>query len=206
MKFPLELQPHELPSLPRRMRLTTNRLILREFTENDWPEVLAYQNDARYLRFYPWTKRTLEDVQKFVQMFLDQQTAQPRIKFQLAVTLKANNQLIGNCGIRMDSADARQADIGYELAPPHWGQGYATEAARALVHFGFTELHLHRIWSWCIAENLASAHVLEKLGLRLEGRMRESEYFKGRYWDTLAFSMLDNEWRAQENLRNKPSQ
>jgi len=181
------------------MRLVTERLILREFTENDWPEVLAYQNDARYLRFYPWTERTPEDVQKFVRMFLEQQTAQPRIKFQLVVTLKSNNQLIGNCGIRMDSADARQADIGYELAPPYWGQGYATEAARAIVHFGFTELHLHRIWSWCMAENLASAHVLEKLGLRLEGRMRESEYFKGRYWDTLAFSILDNEWRAQEN-------
>ena len=182
------------------MELTTDRLILREFTENDWPEVLAYQNDARYLRFYPWTERTPEDAQKFVQMFLKQQEAQPRIKFQLAVTLKANNQLIGNCGIRMDSAEARQADIGYELAPPHWGQGYATEAARAIVHFGFTELHLHRIWSWCIAENLASAHVLEKLGLRLEGRLQESEYFKGRYWDTLMFSILAEEWQARETL------
>jgi [ribosomal protein S5]-alanine N-acetyltransferase len=182
--------------IDKRMKLTTERLILREFTENDWPEVLAYQNDARYLRFYPWTERTPEDAQKFVQMFLKQQAAQPRIKFQLAVTLKTNHQLIGNCGIRLDSIEARQADIGYELAPPHWGQGYATEAARAIVHFGFTELHLHRIWSWCIAENLASAHVLEKLGLRLEGRLQESEYFKGRYWDTLMFSILAEEWQA----------
>ena len=77
-----------------------------------------------------------EEVRAFVGMFLAQQQAQPRIKFQLAVTLKADNQLIGNCGIRMDAPGAHRADIGYELAPQHWGQGYATEAARAIVAVG----------------------------------------------------------------------
>ncbi|MBX0328846.1 GNAT family N-acetyltransferase [Oscillochloris sp. ZM17-4] len=53
-------------------------------------------------------------------------------------------------------------------------RGYATEAARAIVAFGFTELLLHRIWSWCIADNLGSARVLEKLGMRPEGRLRRT--------------------------------
>ncbi len=60
------------------MELTTERLILREFVYEDWPAVLAYQRDPRYLRYYEWTDRTSEDVQRFVQMFLDQQQAQPR--------------------------------------------------------------------------------------------------------------------------------
>jgi ribosomal-protein-alanine N-acetyltransferase len=180
------------------MELMTERLILREFNENDWPDVLAYQADPLYLRYYAWTERTPEDVQEFVRTFLAQQQEHPRTKFQLALVLKSNNQLIGNCGIRMESADAHEADIGYELSPQHWGHGYATEAARAIVHFGFTELRLHRIWSRCIADNVGSARALEQLGMRLEGWLRENEYFKGRWWDTLLFAVLDFEWQAQQ--------
>jgi len=180
------------------MELITARLILREFRENDWPDILAYQADPLYLRFYEWTERTPEAVQEFVQMFLEQQQEQPRTKFQLAVTLKTNHHLVGTCGIRMASANAHEGDIGYELSPRHWGQSYATEATRAMVQFGFTELRLHRIWSWCVADNVRSARVLEKLGMRLEGRLRDKEYFKGQWWDTLLYAILDHEWREQE--------
>ena len=176
------------------MQLTTDRLILREFTMQDWPTVLAYQSDLRYLRYYPWTERTPEDVQDFVRMFLTQQAERPRTKFQLVLTLKNDGQLIGNCGIRLRAPNAREADIGYELAPRHWGHGYATEAARAIVAFGFAELNLHRISARCLADNVGSAHVLEKLGMQLEGRLRENEYFKGRWWDTLLFAILQREW------------
>jgi len=180
------------------MQLTTARLILREFSADDWPAVLAYQSDPRYLRYYEWTGRTPEEVQAFVRMFLDQQAEQPRLKFQFALTLKSTGLLIGNCGIRMRRPDAHEADIGYELNPEYWGQGYASEAARAIVAFGFNELRLHRIWSWCIADNIGSARVLEKLGMRLEGRLRENEFFKGRWWDTLMFAILEQEWQDKQ--------
>jgi ribosomal-protein-alanine N-acetyltransferase len=133
-------------------------------------------------------------------MFLAQQQEQPRTKFQLAVVLESSNQLIGSCGIRMASADAHEADIGYELSPGHWGYGYATEAARAMVEFGFAELGLHRVWSWCIADNVGSVRVLHKLGMQPEGRLRHKEYFKGRWWDRLLFGILDHEWEAQQRL------
>ena len=179
------------------MELTTERLHLRELKQDDWHEVLAYQSDPLYLRYYKWTDRTPEAVQEFVQMLIGNQLEQPRIKFQLAVCLKSSQQLIGNCGIRLKFADAHEGDIGYELSPQYWDHGYATEAARAIVAFGFTQLKLHRIWSWCVADNAGSAHVLEKLGMRQEGRLRENEYYKGRWWDTLQFGMLDYEWKAQ---------
>jgi ribosomal-protein-alanine N-acetyltransferase len=180
------------------MELHTQRLLLREFVTADWPAVLAYQRDPRYLQFYEWTDRTPGDAQRFVQMFLDQQEEQPRRKFQLAVVLKDTGQLIGNCGIRKASVDAHEADIGYELSPDHWGHGYATEAARAIGQFGFAELKVHRIWAWCIADNVASARVLEKIGLKLEGRLRDKEYFKGRWWDTLLYALLKDEWKGSQ--------
>lgn len=74
--------------------------------------MLAYQSDPRYLRYYPWTERTEEDVRAFLRMFLDWQQAQPRIKFQLAVTLRESGQLIGNCSIRKGSPHVHQAGRG----------------------------------------------------------------------------------------------
>ena len=181
------------------MRIATARLVLRELSADDWPAVLAYQSDPRYLRYYAWTERTEADVRAFVQMLADLQFEEPRRKFQLAVTLPEDGRLIGNCGIRRKDANEWEADIGYELDPEYWGCGYATEAARAMVAFGFDELGLHRVSSWCIADNAASARVLEKVGMTLEGRLRENEYFKGRRWDTLLYGLLEREWRARRS-------
>ena len=178
------------------MRITTERLLVRKFVAADWPAVLAYQRDPRYLRLYPWTGRTEGDVRDFVQVFVDQQGDRPRRRFQLATTLENGGPVICSCGIRRKPQIDREADIGYELAPEHWGRGYATEAALAMADFGFRELGLHRISSWCIADNAASARVLEKVGLRLEGRLHENEYFKGRWWDTMLYGLLESEGRG----------
>ncbi|HLO16012.1 MAG TPA: GNAT family protein [Anaerolineales bacterium] len=179
------------------MILITERLILRDFVEADWVAVLAYQQNPLYLHYNEWTSRTAEDVREFIQIFLAHQKQDPRIKFQLAVTLKSTGQLIGNCGVRRDSVYAHEGDIGYELDPNYWGKGYATEAARAVLDFGFSEINLHRITAWCVADNLGSAHVLEKLGMRQEGRLRENHFYKGRWWDTLLYAILYDEWLAQ---------
>ena len=183
------------------MILTTERLLLRDFVKNDWEAVFAYQQDPLYLRYNEWTSRTREEVRMFIQMFLDHQKQNPRIKFQFAVTLKSTGELIGNCGVRKDAPEAREGDIGYELDPKHWGNGYATEAARTVLGFGFSHMNLQRVSAWCLADNVASAHVLEKLGMRLEKRMREHQYFKGRWWDALSYSISYEQWRHGEGIR-----
>ena len=129
----------------RIMFLETPRLLLRDFTADDWPAVFAYQRDPRYLRLYEWSDRTPEAVQAFVQMFIDQQHARPRTRFQLAVTLRQTGEAIGNCGIRRESPTSHEAEIGYEIAPDQWGRGYASEAVAAIVRFGIEPLLVHRI-------------------------------------------------------------
>ena len=181
------------------MILTTERLQLREFVPDDWKAVLAYQADPRYLQYYAWTHRLADEVKAFVQQFIEQQKAQPRCKYQFALILQAENKLIGNCGIRLETADSWEADIGYELAPSYWGYGYATEAAWALLAFGFDVLKLHRIWAHCLATNIASARVLEKLGMKREGRLRENEWLKGVWHDTLLYAILEDQWYKQTN-------
>lgn len=177
---------------------------MREFEENDWQAVLHYQRDPLYLRYNPWSYRTPEDVHSFVNRFIGWSKEQPRRRFQFAIVLRGRDksvptegQFIGNCGIRMKFANAQEADLGYELDSHYWGHGYATEAATALLSLGFKDLHLHRIWAHCIAENTASAHVLEKIGMRLEGHLHQNEWMKNRWWDTLQYAILDYEWQAR---------
>lgn len=176
------------------MMLTTERLLLREFTMDDWRPVFTYQNDPLYLRYNPWDRRTEEEVRQFVQRFVAWSQETPRRKFQFAIVLRSENRLIGNGGIRMKNVQSWEADIGYEVDSRYWHHGYATEAATVLLRFGFEEVRLHRIWAYCVAENVASAHVLEKIGMRREGCFRETEWMKGRWWDTFHYAILDHEW------------
>jgi RimJ/RimL family protein N-acetyltransferase len=127
-------------------------------------------------------------------MFIGWQKELPRIKFQLAIALPGQNQLIGSCGIRKKQSGSHQAELGYEIAPLYWGQGYATEAAQKMLNFGFEHLNLHRVWASCLVENKASARVLEKLGMQQEGRIRQNRWMKNRYWDTFIYGILKREW------------
>jgi ribosomal-protein-alanine N-acetyltransferase len=178
------------------MNIATERLLLREVIEDDWTSILAYQKKPEYLRYYEWKSRSEKDVRDFVDMFLEQQGERPRLRWQLAVELKASGRLVGTCGIRTDTADAVEGDIGFELDPDFWGKGYASEAAAAILRFGFEDLALHRIWAWCVEDNLGSIHVLEKLGMKQEARLREKQFYKGRLWNHLVYAMLDREWKA----------
>lgn len=188
------------PATP--LRIATARLVLREFRADDWPAVLAYQSDPRYLRYYAWESRTAEEVRDFVGRFLAQRAATPRTKFQLAIETRADGRLIGNCGVRLAAPGARVADLGYELAPDEWGHGYATEAALAMRDFAFATLGVHRLWASCVPENVGSARVLAKLGMRLEGHLRETTCYRGRWWDETVYAMLEGEWQALVGRRN----
>jgi ribosomal-protein-alanine N-acetyltransferase len=177
--------------------LRTPRLILREFTAEDWAATHAYQQDPRYLRYYDREHMAERHTQALVYMFVMWQGEQPRTKFQLAITIAKTGELIGNVGLRRENADDPLADMGYELSPTHWGRGFATEAARAMVDWGFGMWEgLERIHAHCIAENEGSARVLLKAGLRQEARLRDHQYLKNRFWDVLIFGMRRGDWAA----------
>lgn len=180
------------------MEIATDRLHLQEFVIEDWQSLFAYQNDPRYLEVVDRNPQTADEAQAFVRMFTDYATANPRRKFQLAVTLKGSGVLIGNCGIRRAERNEWDAELGYELSADHWGKGYATEAGAAMLEFGFEELKLHRISARTNAANEASARVLRKLGMREEGRLREADFQKGRWWDTILWGILKSEWRERQ--------
>jgi RimJ/RimL family protein N-acetyltransferase len=113
----------------------------------------------------------------------------------LAVVLTSTGQLIGDCMLKVKSLEHRQGEIGYTFHPDHHGHGYATEAAQALLRLGFEELGLHRIEGRLEPRNNASAAVLERLGMRHEGRLVENEWVKGEWQSEDVYAILDREWR-----------
>jgi RimJ/RimL family protein N-acetyltransferase len=167
--------------------------VLRELAFDDWPTVHAYQSEPAYLRYYPWAQRKPEDVQELVRMLVAYQQESPRTKFQFAVTLEG--RLIGTCGVRRRAADATEADVGMDLAPSCWAQGYAQEAMNAVFRFGFGELKLHRLWAQCIADNEAAVRLVERLGMTREGRLRETTRIAGRWHDSFVYGLLAHEWK-----------
>jgi RimJ/RimL family protein N-acetyltransferase len=179
------------------MQLSTARLILREFTKADAVAVHAYAADPVATELQIWGPNAVDDTREFLERTLAESQAAPRVSYQLAVTLAASGELIGGCGLFFDDADGTDAEIGYTLHPAHWRHGYATEAARALLAYGFDTLGKHRIAATCDARNTASFKVMERLGMRREGPLREHMWTKGRWRDTLVYAILEHEYRAR---------
>lgn len=180
------------------MHLRTSRLLLREVRAEDWSALLRYRADPEFLRFYEQSEYTAEDAQIFVRRFLEWQAEEPRRKYGWAVMLPGSEVVIGICSIRKEEAGSHEAEIGFEFAAAYWGRGFASELGSEMLRFGFGELGLHRIQAHCIAENVASARVLQKLGMQQEGRLRDKQHWKGRYWDELRFGILHPEWSASQ--------
>ncbi|MCR5809423.1 MAG: GNAT family N-acetyltransferase [Clostridiales bacterium] len=157
--------------------LETERLYAREFVKNDAADVFEYAGNIESSGFLPFSPESCEDVVKFVERRLAAQIEEPRKSYDLALCLKDTDEMIGAMGLYL-TEDRRQAELGYLLKKRFWGNGYATEAGKAFLRFGFLGLELHRITARCDDKNAASYRVMEKLGMRREAHFIKDEYRK----------------------------
>lgn len=111
-----------------------------------------------------------------------------------AIVERATEALIGGIGLVIHNA-SRSAEMGYWIGVPYWNKGYASEAARALLAFGFG-LGLHRIHAHHLARNPASGRVMQKIGMTFEGTLREASLKWEKFEDLAVWSILDREWVA----------
>jgi RimJ/RimL family protein N-acetyltransferase len=111
-----------------------------------------------------------------------------------AVLKRPNLELVGTAGLRNIDREHSQAEMGFWIAVDCWGRGYATEAAQALLHFGFESLNLNRIYAHYMLRNPASGRVLEKVGMKREGVLRERVRKWGVFEDVAALAVLRKEW------------
>jgi RimJ/RimL family protein N-acetyltransferase len=174
----------------------TERLLLREFREADFEDVHEYGADPKVARFMDWGPNTPEETRAFLDRALGNQQTWPRPDVGLAVQHVADDCMIGSIRLWVTDEAHATGEIGYSLNAAFWRQGYCTEAARALLQIGFGVLGLHRITATCDPRNRGSWAVMQKLGMRREGRLRSSKLVKGAWRDTYVYAILASEFGA----------
>ena len=176
------------------MELETARLLLRELTPDDFAGLHALYADPEVVRWLLCDVLTEEESRAYLLGTIVQGEMSPRLVWELAVVERASGAVIGRVGLKQQS-DPRDASIWYVIRRDRWGQGFAAEAARALMDFGFRELALHRVWADVDPENGPSQRIAEKLGMRREAHHLENVFLKGEWKGTIIFAVLDREWR-----------
>ena len=173
--------------------IETGRLVLRPLTGADLEFIYRHFSDPAVTR-YMLDEEPLSDIDQ-AQELIDFYTPGAGKNYnRWGIVLKADGSLIGTCGYHKWNRRSCRAEIGYDLSPASWGQGYMTEAARAVLHHGFGSMDLNRVEALVYPGNLASIRLLTRLGFRQEGVLRDYFYLGGRYHDHALFSLLRREW------------
>jgi RimJ/RimL family protein N-acetyltransferase len=177
--------------------MRTERLLLRPFEPGDFDALFAIESRADVVRFLYHEPRTPEEARGVLERRIGATSLTDEgDTLSVAVVVRATGEMIGDCMLHWSSRLHQLGEVGFALHPDQHGHGYATEAARALVDYGFGEVGLHRIIGRLEARNTASARVLEKLGMRREALLIENEFVKGEWQSEIVYAILEREWRA----------
>lgn len=180
----------------------TARLTLRSFEDADTFVFAGYRSDPEVARYQGWDAPfSMELATRFIEAMKATTPGIPGEWYQIAIVLKSSGEMIGDCAFHLLAEDARQAEIGFTISRDYQGKGYATEAVQGLLDHLFQTYHLHRVRANCDPENEASAGLLERVGMRHEGRFIESLWFKGRYTGEDWYAILRREWLEQKEAK-----
>ena len=180
--------------------LQTKRLLLRPFQDSDLAAFVSYRSDPAVARYQGWDAPYGEaEAVRFIQEMKERRPGMMGEWYQVAVELIATGELIGDCAFHVLPPDGQQAEIGFTFSRAQQGRGYATEAVTRLLDYLFGELCLRRVRATCDAENLASAKLLERIGMRREGHLIENIWFKGAWGSEYVYALLQKEWEQDSN-------
>ena len=154
--------------------LETNRLILRRLVLADLDALFALYSDPEIRRYFPEGTLSYEETKEEVEWFLNGHPEQPQLGLWATIH-KESNQFIGRCGLLPWTIDQRpEVEVAYLLDKAYWGQGLGTEAAQAVLDYGFEQLGLSRLVCFIDPENLASMKVARNIGMTFEREGRDN--------------------------------
>lgn len=171
--------------------LTTQRLILRDLRLSDSSSIFRYAKNPNVCRYTLWEAHQSEEISReylinYVFPYYSQKVPEP-----FAITLKDSpDKVIGTVGCFWISKAARSMELAYAISEEYWGQGIVPEAARAVMDFCFKAYQLNRIQARCKVENIASARVMEKIGMKFEGTLKASVFHREKLWDMHYYAIL----------------
>lgn len=169
--------------------LQTSRLTLRRMRPEDAEEMHRYASDPEVARHMLWEPHeSLRDSENFLRFVRERYARGDPAGWGLEE--RETGRFIGTCGMQAWRPEHSRAELGYVLAREHWGRGLMTEAVAAVVDFGFDRIGFNRLEARCLDGNVASARVLEKVGMTREGTSRSSHFVGGAFRNLHHYAML----------------
>jgi len=175
--------------------INTERLILRPISESDAPDI--YNNVKEY-DIAKWTINIPHPYPKDGAIKFIKQTKElmkKGLSYELAIQIKSTKEVVGVISLMKVDRRHKNAEIGYWVAKKFWNRGIATEAASKVMEFGFQVLNLERIYAKCFHNNEVSRKVMEKVGMKLEGKFRHEVFKENKFIDTLYYGILKEDWK-----------
>lgn len=179
--------------------LETERLILRDYREDDFSEYYQLKTDSKTMYY-------LQDIQMFDQeeayedfrKVLDDMKKPDRKFYFMHIELKNSHEQLGSIGYTVtdDTPMGKIVGAGYFIYPKFWGKGYTTEAFKRVIDFAFSENNVYRISTGCLAENVGSERVMQKCGLIKEAEHIDYEWHDGKMKTRLEYRLLKKEWKS----------
>jgi len=169
------------------------RLTLREFRESDFALFLELESHPETYRFES-TRPDEDSTRTYLELARADALKNPRTRYRFAMTLRPDDEVRGRVTLTLVNKSIREWEIGWAIHSDLWGKGIATEAARRVLEFAFAELHVHRVVAFSHVQNAASLRVMEKLGMRRDGCLRETRPWQDGWADEAVFSILEREW------------
>ena len=178
------------------MNLTSKRLFLQETDWDDLSIIHALHCEPKVEEFNTiGIPGNPEMTRAIIAGPIEDRLNRTRSKFEWTIRPKKKEaEVLGTVGLSLAAPRFRSGEIHYSIFPDYWGQGYAFEAVRAVVKFGFKKLGLHRIHAGVAVTNARSINLLEKLGMQCEGRSREILPIRGEWVDNYRYAILEDEF------------
>ncbi|MFJ8100166.1 GNAT family N-acetyltransferase [Lysinibacillus sp. NPDC096212] len=176
------------------IKLESERLCIEPFTSDDAFRIKELANDKRLADIlglpHPYEL-------KFAQDWIEVQPELIKlgVEYPLGIVSKESREIVGTITLRIDKVNNR-GELGYWIGQDYLGKGFATEAVNRMIHFGFIELGLNKIWASAISRNKSSTRVLEKCGLLKEGTLRQNRLLLDTYEDVDVYGLLKTEYTA----------
>lgn len=178
------------------MIVSTERLNLRMIASSDLDSIHKLHSLPETDRFNTLgiPKNTAE-TKVIIESWIAENQARNIRNYTFAIEQKPDNAFVGLFGFKLGAEKYKRAEAWYKIHPGHWNKGFATEALKAVIDFGFKTLKLHRIEAGCAIDNIGSIKVLEKSGMIKEGRRRKILPLKSGWSDNFEYAILDTDQR-----------
>lgn len=174
-------------------RLETPHLILRKVTLDDLQDMYTYSSDKQVTRYLQWgPHKTIDETESYIRGVL--QDYENGKDGPWGIEYRQTGRLVGSIHLMAISAQDSKAEIGFVLSRAHWRSGLMSEALARVLKYSFDEIGFNRIEGFCLVENRASMGVMQKVGMRQEGCLREYLFQKGAYRDYYVYSILKREY------------